>query len=232
MKKYLFLVAILASVAAGAWASRTLFPPKPAPPPPPLPPEVIEVEVVKEIPVEGPERVVERVRWETREVQVEVPVIHEVERVVREAVNLGTLQGRAEVNADKFFGQDESGKLAFGWKGHISCAIRAKQTDPYTLLFTEPLDLRGSMTVTTVAPEQIYERWGRHRELAISFHTIPRLELEYRHFRAGSRWGWLAAVGAFESEFDSLLTSDNVPVGLERLSDVDYDLGVGVAFRF
>ena len=151
MKLLRYLLLILLLMSGGAVISRIAFPPAPVQLPP-LPAEVVEVEVVTEIPimVPGPERVVERVRWRTKEVAVEIP-IEVIKEVIREVeVDGPPPTARVRVEADKFEGVNAEGKLVHGWKGWADCDINLGED--WINLVHQPLDLSTSTVVSTIAP--------------------------------------------------------------------------------
>lgn len=125
--------------------------PKPPEPLPPLPPEVIKVEIVKEIP--GPERIVEKVKWSTKEVEVPTEVVKEIIKVVDKSEGPGRLFAKIDIDAKKFEGLDEDGKLARGWKGEAQCKVRGNQNDPWIILTHSPIDLTESTAVSTDIPK-------------------------------------------------------------------------------
>lgn len=151
MKRWLMILGVLLLVGVGATAGRMMFPIV-IEPAPPLPPEVIEVEVVREIEVEGPERVVERVRWRTREVPVEVEVVREITRYVEKADDgPERLFGRVRIDADKYEGACDAG-ICFGWKGQANCQIKGDEEAEWLTLVSEPFSLDSSRVETTIAP--------------------------------------------------------------------------------
>ena len=111
----------------------------------PLPPDVVKVEVVKEIKVPGPGKVVEKVVFVTKSVEVPVEKIKEVATFVDPI-------GRVRLDANKFVGV-EDGKVKFGWKGNAVCEFSPK-TDPnkWVKLFESPFDLTESKAETTIPP--------------------------------------------------------------------------------
>ncbi len=162
MKRWMIIIGILCLVGLGAVAGRTMFPIV-IKPPPPLPPEVIIETVVKEIEVEGPERVVERVKWRTKEVIVEKEVVKEIIKFIEaDSVESGeevNIYGRITIEADKYEGACAAG-VCFGWKGQADCQIRSGEQEEWVTLISEPFSLDDSRAETTIAPVEEYTfRW-------------------------------------------------------------------------
>jgi len=189
MKKWLLLIALLVVAFFGAFAGWTL---KPVPKPPPqLPPQTVYVDRVKkiEVPVEvvrevpGPVKIVERVEWKTREVEVPKEVI----KVVEKAADLGSLFARAFTKGDKYEGV-VNGQLKWGWKGTINCDIRAAPDDPWVEILKQPFDIASSMAISTQEPQKA--RWTV--DLRAGLTTAPGLDLSASWHRR--RLGWYAGL--------------------------------------
>lgn len=192
---------------------------------PPLPAEVVEVEVVKEIPVPvevpGPARVVDRVEWRTREVEVPTEIINTVIEYRDRPV-----EGRVRVEAHKFEGVDAAGEARFGWTGQLFCEIRPDGMD-WIPMVSEPLDLTTSLAVTTVPPAPVRRGW---REIALGIGTAPSVYARYAQSRNG-RWGWwmqarlhldpeVVGLGSFGEQ------------GVELFSEDTLEFSGGASFRW
>jgi hypothetical protein len=230
-KKRLWLLLLVVAVGVGV-AGGWYFKPH-LPPPPPLPPEVIEVEVVKEIPVlvEGPERVkiVERIKWKTRTETVEKEVIKEVEKVVEKAAEVGTLQAQVNVDADKYEGVNAVGTLAFGWKGTADCQIRAATTDPWTVIARSPFDLTASYAQTTQAPEEKASTGGMRVEARAGVHSDEGIDLGLTVYPWAGKKFW-RRIGFYGSMQSSSLEFYNPSQEIFNTLDARYTGGVAITF--
>jgi len=157
---------LIASAALGGWIIGRNGTSTEAPPL--LPAETIEVEVTKYIETPGPERIVERVRWRTREVPVEKEVVKEIVRIICPVADEASgetttpeVTAQVLIEAEKFEGvaQEGSKKLLFGWKGVAWCQIKGEGGEWLTLA-NEPFDHTRSEAQTTIAPVPVKRfRW-------------------------------------------------------------------------
>lgn len=157
---------------------------------PPLPAEVIRETVVEqiEVPVNvpGPARVVERVEWKTREVEVPVETVREVTRWLER--DDAELQARVSVHGWKFEGLDDSGQLAAGWRGNATCEVRSGEAD-WTRLVSEPFSLTESTAETTIEPG-LAARLRGYRQAALAGYGTDGWGVGYRRRLGRSRFDW------------------------------------------
>lgn len=212
-------------------------------PEPPLPPDTVIVEKVREIevPIEvpGPATVVERIEWRTRVETVEGPErIREVVRVVERAAELGQIQGRIDLLADKFEGLSE-GRLAWGWSGSAACLIRAHESDPWVGLIEQPFDLASSSSISVMEPRAAGPPWPPWRPwtLRVGVVSSPGVDLSVgrRWPSLGGRLGWYAG-GQVDLDPDEFLTvtgleDESFPILAQRAVD-DVRIYAGLSFSW
>lgn len=233
-RKAIWLLLLLGS-GAGVFALGRFSVPTPAEPLPPLPPEVIEVEVVKEIEVPGPERVVERIVWKTLPAEIPDPILQTVTKwlapdcpVPVEAPQT-PLQARVQVDADKYEGTTPDGRVAFGWRGEAACFMSRGAEE--VKLAHELFDLSSSRAITTIAPSIPRRTWtvdarlGVHSDqgvdLGVSFHKKSRLGY-YLGYQTG-RYDESFLISDFFGENEPLSFSESFSAS--RVSG-------GLSFRF
>lgn len=191
------------------------------PPPPPLPPQTVTVEVVKEIPVpvevEGPARVVERVQWRTREVEVPVEVVRSVlvpsGGCDSELSRPAPLEARVSVHGWKFEGLNDEGELAAGWRGTAICEIAQGGSADWTELVAEPFSLTESSAESTVEPGLPDRLRGFRQSIDVGYSTDGFIGVGYARRIGRSRLHWSLAYewgGAevFSSESCDVARSD------------------------
>lgn len=110
-----------------------------------LPPKVITVNQVKVIPGPTEYRIIERIKFQTKSVEVPVERLKEVTTFIDPI-------GRVRLEANKFEGL-KNGKLAFGWKGNAVCEFAPKnQPTAWLKLVESPFDLTESKAEATSPP--------------------------------------------------------------------------------
>jgi hypothetical protein len=165
------------------------------PPPPPLPAEVVYVDRVKEIEVpvevEGPVRVVEKVEWRTREVEVPKEVVREVIRWVEldGSPDVVPIQARVSVTGWKFEGLDDQGQLAAGWRGTASCEVQEPGGAVWRELIVEPFSLAESSSQSTRDPD-VHERLRGFRQAFLAGLGTHGWGAGYRRRIGRSRFDW------------------------------------------
>ena len=165
---------------------------------PPAPPEIrteivermVPVEVVKEIPVEvpGPERVVEKILWRTREVRVPGETVE----VIRQIPIHEPITARVLVDATKYEGTVD-GRLTRGGVGEARCEVRGESVS-WSTLVAEPFDLTLSDSMSTDEPGTLEERLASWRaEVRLGVTTAPGVDVGLSWHRR-SRFGWWASL--------------------------------------
>ena len=221
------LILLLLLVGFGVWAGYQWgYEP---PPPPEIRTEIVdrmvEVEVVKRIEVEvpGPERVIERVVWRTRDVEVPGETIE----LIRQIPVAERVFGRIVIDAEKYEGTVD-GRLTRGWIGTADCQVRSDSVDWYSVV-AEPFDRTLSFSESTDEPGTPEERATPWRvEGRFGLTTAPGLEGGLSWYRRG-RLGWFASVRydldpATYSEFVSQYET------FETIEADRWQIGAGVAF--
>lgn len=227
------LVLIGGLAFAAGWRSR----PTPGPIYVDLPPKTITLEVVKEIEVPGPERVVERVRWKTERVEVPVEVVQIVRELVRED---RSILGDVQVNAAKYEGiNPETGKLAQGWAGEAICSIAPVMDDgepgPWLEIVSQPFDYQTSTAVSVVPPTAHVPYWEKHprrTELRLGATTAPGVAVGLSRY-GKRRLGWFAeaTVDFQPEEFTTYQSTGEIDLFTrERAESVR--VAAGLAFSF
>lgn len=158
------VLAVMALMCVGAvWAGfRVGRATAPAPPPVYLPSKTIVVEQIKEIPAEPDVKIVERVKWRTKEVAVEKEVVKEVVRTFcpleseTSSTKVEEVFAEVGVEADKFEGVlKEGGVVLFGWKGTGWCQVKRGEEGSWVELVRAPFALEKSVSVSTLLPPQL-----------------------------------------------------------------------------
>jgi len=208
----------------------------PDPPPlPQLPPEIVRVEVVKEIevPVEvrvdvpGPTKVVEKVVWRTKTEYVPKEVIREVIKVVEVAAKTGDLDAWIEIQAYKYEGQNQdTGKYEFGWRGFASCSMESGIRN--VVLTEQDFDLTQSVAEGTYRPEGRRRPWTV--DLRLGATTMPGVEVGLSWHR-GSRWGLFTTYQHDLDETEYTIFGENIEA--YEYYNLDRNrFSAGVSFRF
>jgi len=109
---------VLATLTGGVLLGRAWFTPTPETITKTLPPEVVKVEVVKEIPSEPEVRVVEQVTTTTEKVPVPGPVVEKLREIlVQEQVDPEELSIYSMIRGQRLVGE----KNKWGWRGEAEC---------------------------------------------------------------------------------------------------------------
>lgn len=221
---------------AAGWRSKPT-PPKPLPP---LPVEkLVPVEIIKEIKVPGPERVVERVRWKTKTVQVPVETTKTITKIVCDQENPDRqLLGDIQIDAQKYEGEAD-GKLVQGWAGTATCSVAEMLADgatgPLLTLFEEPFDLHSSRAESIVPVAAHLPEWERrpHRtEIRLGLTTAPGATLGVSRY-GKRRLGWFvtASVDWSPEEWTAYQETQDGAY-LARQTAQSARVGAGLAFSF
>ncbi len=229
----LTIIALLGGVFLAGRASKAPVPL------PVLPPEVIIETIVKEIPVPveirvevpGPIKIVEKIKWKTREVEVPFETIRTVTEVVERAADLGSLSAQVQIDALKFEGLHKT-KVKYGWRGTADCSIRAGTAGPWTTLVREPFSLEGSTAITTEAPKdrrpfpwRLDLRLGANTAGELDFGTSFHRRSRFGFYFQG-QWNPNAESFSFDPRDDDFYF-DQSPFSF---SEDDFRLALGVEF--
>ena len=149
---------------------------------------MVPVEVVKEIEVEvpGPERVVERIVWRTREVEVPGPV----REIIQQIPYNEPITARILIDAEKYEGT-VNGNLVRGWDGIADCQVRSESIDWHTVI-REPFDKTLSFTESTDEAGTLEERlasWRFTTRLGITSDSDIRLGGTWQRRGRFGFWG-------------------------------------------
>ena len=226
------------------------------PPVDPLPPEIIEkmVTVVEVKEIEGPETIVEVVRWKTKRVPVPQHIIARmVEDLCAERTpshpppmeitpseppsglevrELPTLEGRIAVEASKHIGRDGD-RIVAGWVGRATCYLGLEGENLNTLV-TEEIDQTISMSVSEIATVDLVKK-GRPAlfEMALGIESDPALRGEARWFARNNRWGlYLGGEYKLDPEELSFSSGDQYSSSSGSFTEDTWTVGAGVAWRF
>ncbi len=170
----------------------------PGPPLPQMPDKVIVVKKVQEIKGDTiylpgdppPPKIVEKIKWKTKEVEVKVEVIKEVITRVYMRGSTGSLLAEVDIDAEKFEGL-VGDSLEYGWAGRLRCNIRADSDEEWTSLVDEPFDLSSSYAISTLAPPEPHKRWTTDLRLGVV--STPGVDLAVSIHKR-SRWGFYAGL--------------------------------------